>query len=239
MVREFFNSALVYQRSWPHGISVTVLSAILFTVEIETTGTGVATPSFGTAATARAGSGYRTLPRRKRRFVWVRYQEPDGTMPFVDARAGAGKFSRQSAARLHGEATGTASPAAMQLWADLIQHYAGTFAEPWRTDDRLRTVWQQVSADLTANWSLARLARLAGLGGKQFGRLCQQSLGRTPSQHVTWLRLQRAASLLSTSDEKVESIARSVGYASLFTFSNNFKRFTGCRPSEYRRRDAR
>ena len=127
----------------------------------------------------------------------------------------------------------------MQLWADLIQHYAGTFAEPWRTDDRLRTVWQQVSADLTANWSLARLARLAGLGGKQFGRLCQQSLGRTPSQHVTWLRLQRAASLLSTSNEKVESIARSVGYASLFTFSNNFKRFTGCRPSEYRRRDAR
>jgi transcriptional regulator GlxA family with amidase domain len=137
---------------------------------------------------------------------------------------------------LHREARRTASPAAMQLWTDLIQHYARTFAEPWRTDERLRAVWQRVAENLAADWSLPALARLASMSTKHFTRLCQQSLGRTPAQHVTALRLQRAALLLSTTDHKVESIAHDVGYASLFTFSHTFKKLTGSRPSEYRKR---
>jgi transcriptional regulator GlxA family with amidase domain len=136
---------------------------------------------------------------------------------------------------LHREARGTASPAAMQLWTDLIQHYARTFAGPWRTDDRLRHVWQSVAHDLAADWSLPKLVHLAGMSAKHLTRLCQQSLGRTPAQHVTALRLQHAALLLTTTGHKVEVIAREVGYRSLFTFSHTFKKFTGRRPSEYRR----
>ena len=42
--------------------------------------------------------------------------------------------------------------------------------------------------------------------------------------------------LASCSDDKIETIAREVGYESPFTFSNAFKRWTGRRPSEYRER---
>ncbi len=171
--------------------------------------------------------------------AWVRYQEPEGAMPIVSARAPVlGAFDggplRAAIEGLFGEAKGTASPAAMQMWVDLIQHYARTFAEPWRTDDRLREVWQAVGRDLTAAWPLAKLAALAGMSTKHFRRLCQQSLGRSPAEHLTALRLQRAVLLLTTTSDKVEFIARAVGYRSLFTFSHTFKKHTGSRPSEYR-----
>jgi len=53
-------------------------------------------------------------------------------------------------------------------------------------------------------------------------------------QHLTFLRMKQARHLLSTTDEKVEVIARAVGYESPFTFSNTFKKWVGWRPSELR-----
>ena len=201
-------------------------------------------PGMACLAPPHAFHAYRTLPRKTWSIAWVRYQEPEGMLPIVNARAPLlapfdGGPLRAAIDGLCREASSTASPAAMQLWVDLIQHYARTFAEPWRTDDRLRCVWQTVVQDLAGKWPLEKLARLAGMSTKHFRRLCQQTLGRTPVQQITALRLQRAAGLLTTTGEKVETVAHLVGYTSLFTFSHTFKRFTGCRPSEYRRRDRR
>lgn len=191
-------------------------------------------------APPHAFHAYRAVPRKAWSIAWVRYQEPDGTLPIVNARAPVlaafdGGPLAAAIEGLHREASGTASPAAMQLWVDLIQHYARTFAEPWRTDDRLHAVWQAVARELAADWPLNKLASIAGMSAKHFRRLCQQSLGRTPSKHITALRLQHAALLLTTTSDKVEAIARQVGYQSLFTFSHTFKKVTGNRPSEYRR----
>lgn len=190
-------------------------------------------------APPHAFHAYRAVANKSWHIAWVRYQEPEGTLPIVNARAPVlaefdGSPMTAAIEGLHAEARGTASPAAMQMWADLIQHYARTFAAPWRTDDRLRDVWQAVMQDLAKDWSLPKLAGHAGLSTKHFRRLCQQSLGRTPAQHVTSLRVQQAVHLLGTTNEKVETIAREVGYKSLFTFSHTFKKLTGSRPSEYR-----
>jgi transcriptional regulator GlxA family with amidase domain len=40
--------------------------------------------------------------------------------------------------------------------------------------------------------------------------------------------------MLARVRDKIETIARAVGYRSAFTFSTTFRRFTGRRPSEYR-----
>ncbi len=196
-------------------------------------------PGMACLAPPNAFHAYRAVPRKSWSIAWVRYRETEGSLPVMSTRAPVlaafdGGAMENAVAGLWHEAGGTASPAAMQLWVDLIQHYARTFAEPWRTDDRLREVWETVARDLGADWSLGKISALAGISPKQLGRLCQQSLGRTPTQHVTALRLQHAAQLLTTTRDKVEFIAREVGYRSLFTFSHTFKKFTGCRPSEYR-----
>ena len=102
----------------------------------------------------------------------------------------------------------------MQLWVDLIQHYARTFAEPWRTDDPFarRVADDGAGYSTPQDWPVGKLAAVVGMSAKQFTRLCQRSLGRTPAQHVTALRLQRAVKLLTTTDHKVEFIAHEVGY---------------------------
>jgi AraC-like DNA-binding protein len=195
---------------------------------------------------------YRAVPRKPWTIAWVRYADADLDRP--GRRGGGGSAAANltnrapalerfdgaglgaAIAGLHREASAAgAAPAAMELWAQLVEHYAQSFLARFRGDDRLLPVWRDVSARLGEQWSLARLARLASLSTKQFARLTREMVGRSPSRHVAWLRLQRASHLLATTDDKVEAVARAVGYRSLFTFSRQFQRFTGHRPSTYRR----
>ncbi|MGH7957468.1 MAG: helix-turn-helix transcriptional regulator [Opitutaceae bacterium] len=83
---------------------------------------------------------------------------------------------------------------------------------------------------------MLELAKLARVSEEHLRRLCQQSLGRSPIQPLTYLRVQHAAHLIATSEEKIEFIANSVGYLNPFAFSNTFKRMTGIRPTDYRAR---
>jgi AraC-like DNA-binding protein len=54
--------------------------------------------------------------------------------------------------------------------------------------------------------------------------------------HVIFLRMQLAAKLLATTNDKIETIATEVGYENPFVFSTTFKKWVGWRPSEYRSR---
>ena len=67
-------------------------------------------------------------------------------------------------------------------------------------------------------------------------RLCRHELGRTPMEHVTCMRIQRAQELLETTGEKLDAIAPRVGYHSAVVFSRAFVRCVGLTPSQYRDR---
>jgi two-component system response regulator YesN len=53
-------------------------------------------------------------------------------------------------------------------------------------------------------------------------------------QHLTSLRIERAQHLLAGTDDKVESIARQVGFEDASVFSRAFKRWVGRSPKAYR-----
>ena len=175
------------------------------------------------------------------KFTWVRYREGGERQPILFAHSPVssvydGAPLKRAVEGLHAEASGMADPGTMQLWVDLIQSYVMRFAEPYKTDDRLGRVWNAVDANPGAHWTLYELAELATMSEEHLRRLCKQQLGRSPIQHVTFLRMHRASRLLATTDEKVETIAREVGYRNPFTFSTTFKKWVGWRPSEYRAR---
>ena len=107
-------------------------------------------------------------------------------------------------------------------------------ALPWQQDDRLWRLWEKVSANVGHDWTLYELAADAHVSAEPLRRLCRRSLGRSPMHHVTWLRMRKAAELLSTTPLKVETIAHAVGYQNPFVFSNTFKKWIGWRPSEHR-----
>jgi AraC-like DNA-binding protein/mannose-6-phosphate isomerase-like protein (cupin superfamily) len=183
----------------------------------------------------------RCVKGRRWGFAWVRYEDARERTPMISALSPiTGSYDPSGllgAIRgLHGECSGQGAPAALHHWAHLIQHYVLRFARPHEPDSRLWRLWQKVSADLARPWTLGEMAGIACVSEEHLRRLCKREIGRSPKQHLIFLRLQEAATRLSSSDEKVEVIAREVGFESAFTFSNTFKRWIGWRPSEHRLR---
>src|SRR5690606_10309344 len=106
--------------------------------------------------------------------------------------------------------------------------------DPWQREPRLNDMWTMVLADIGREWTITELAKLANISPEHLRRLCWQHFGRSPGRQLTTMRIAQAAHELVTTQKKIESIARDVGYANPFTFSNTFNRMTGFRPSEYR-----
>ncbi|HKU38828.1 MAG TPA: AraC family transcriptional regulator [Polyangiales bacterium] len=102
-------------------------------------------------------------------------------------------------------------------------------------DDVVGKALALLHRDPARAWSLESLAREAGASRtvlvERFGRL----LGIAPLAYLARWRLQRAASLLETTEHTVLRIAMDVGYESEAAFSRAFKREMGEPPARYRR----
>jgi len=183
----------------------------------------------------------RARPGGTWKFCWVRYAESKDSQGLVSVYSPALRLFEPKPLKaaiegLHSEANSNASPAALLSWTALVHQYVLSFVEPFRGDDRLQKVWAKVSRKLNSRWTLDEMAKIACMSNEHLRRLSVQSLGRTPMQHLTFLRLRHAADLLAGTDEKIATIARRVGYESQFAFSDVFHRWSGFRPTTFRQR---
>jgi AraC family transcriptional regulator, regulatory protein of adaptative response / DNA-3-methyladenine glycosylase II len=109
----------------------------------------------------------------------------------------------------------------------------------YRGVDPRRIVIEEVIAqfkrDPSAYRSVAALVAASGLGSSSFHTLFRRYTQATPGEVMTQLRIGHAQSALLESVQTVAEIAFSVGFESLSTFNENFRRLVGMSPSEYRR----
>lgn len=84
-------------------------------------------------------------------------------------------------------------------------------------------------------WTVADLARSAGLSRTRLTERFRHFLGESPMAYVGQWRLRLAAQLLEANDASVAQIAASVGYESEASFNRAFKRQYDCPPAQYRR----
>jgi len=82
--------------------------------------------------------------------------------------------------------------------------------------------------------SVADLAAAAGLSPAHFSRRFKQTFGESPHQYLLTRRLERAASLLRTTDWTVASVCFDVGWGSVGSFTTSFRRMFGGTPRTYR-----
>src|SRR5450432_2212530 len=78
------------------------------------------------------------------------------------------------------------------------------------------------------------LAAAAGLSPSHFSRRFRATFGESPHQYLLTRRLERAASLLRTTDRAVPDICFAVGWQSLGSFTTSFGRIYGLAPLAYR-----
>lgn len=82
--------------------------------------------------------------------------------------------------------------------------------------------------------SLEKLSVLFNISIRQMNRLVKQEIGVSIIEWLHQIRIERAKSLLTGSDEKVISVANMVGYDDPAFFSTLFTRLVGCPPGKYR-----
>lgn len=82
--------------------------------------------------------------------------------------------------------------------------------------------------------SVAELSRAAHLSPNYLTALFKAQTGQDLRSFLAHERIQRADTLLATSDLPIKAIATELGYSDPFTFSRAFKRGTGRPPSEVR-----
>jgi AraC-like DNA-binding protein len=78
------------------------------------------------------------------------------------------------------------------------------------------------------------LARAAGLSRAHFSREFSRAFGESPRAYLLTRRLERAASLLRTTDRSVADVCFSVGLQSVGSFTTSFTHTYGVPPTAYR-----
>lgn len=92
-----------------------------------------------------------------------------------------------------------------------------------------------MKSDPTKRWSVADLAKVAGLSRAAFARRFQKDCGVAPLHWLAEHRLERACQYLIETTWPLARIATEVGYTCEFAFAKAFKRLTGVAPGVFRR----
>ena len=107
-------------------------------------------------------------------------------------------------------------------------------AVPSIPDEGVARASALLCAHLEAPWTVARLSKAVGMSRAALARRFVATLAESPMRHLTRLRMERAAELLSTTEQRLASIAPQVGYDSEFALSRAFRRHFGVPPGAYR-----
>ena len=100
--------------------------------------------------------------------------------------------------------------------------------------ERVKRVIELMQGDPSRNFTLGKMAESVNLSPPYFCYLFKTIVGVPPAKYLKALRMQQAASLLTTTFLSVKEIVRRVGLTDESHFVRDFKRIYGVTPSEYR-----
>src|SRR5689334_25304488 len=100
--------------------------------------------------------------------------------------------------------------------------------------ERVQRIIELMHADPSRTFSLREMAESVDLSPPYFCYLFKSITGMPPAKYLKSLRLQQAATLLTTTFLSVKEIVRLVGCSDDSHFVRDFKRAYGVTPSAYR-----
>jgi transcriptional regulator GlxA family with amidase domain len=100
--------------------------------------------------------------------------------------------------------------------------------------ERVKRVIELMEGDPSRTFTLGDMAESVNLSAPYFCYLFKTITGVPPAKYLKSLRMQQAASLLTTTFLSVKEIVRRVGLTDESHFVRDFKRVYGVTPSEYR-----
>jgi len=201
-------------------------------------------------------------PRRKNALILALYIEPEWLKNFRPnwAASGTPGFFERSA----GEVTPEIRKLALELAAEMVYEPGAARIQerllsdlmiavierftPWRSisaslselarsqsvDWRVRKAIGLMRSDPTADLSVCRLAREAGLSRAHFFRVFEDSTGVTPHVFLNVLKVELAVGAVVGGEESFASIGERLGFSAPAHFTRFFRDHAGVAPSTFR-----
>lgn len=102
-------------------------------------------------------------------------------------------------------------------------------------DAALARVLGAMHADISAGWTVADLAKLAGMSRSAFAARFSGVIGCAPMEYLARWRMTLAKDTLSRGGTPLDRLAEEIGYESASAFSTAFRRRVGCAPGAFAR----
>ncbi|MFD1746175.1 transcriptional regulator FtrA [Rhizobium helianthi] len=105
-----------------------------------------------------------------------------------------------------------------------------------RPGTEIGPILDQVRNDLSANWTIRRMADLCCMSERTFIRRFTEATGSAPGEWLANERLEAAKQLLCQGEVAMEEVARGAGFASAHTLRHHFRKQLGISPTTFRSR---
>ena len=111
-----------------------------------------------------------------------------------------------------------------------FEHYI-----PSEKQQKITHALEYISQHYHENITNDRLAEISGISTVYFRKLFSSVVGVSPIVYARRLRIEKAKEMLRSDYGTLSDVAQSLGYASLYDFSRDFKKHTGTSPSRYKK----
>ena len=103
-----------------------------------------------------------------------------------------------------------------------------------RNAERIKIMLQYIHDHFANEISTRHIAQSATVSESECLRCFRATIGTTPIQYLKQYRIQRAAQLLLTTQDKIADIGAQCGFQDVSYFTKTFRQAKGCTPSQYR-----
>jgi AraC-like DNA-binding protein len=100
---------------------------------------------------------------------------------------------------------------------------------------RISKAVERIQSGYAERLAIVDLAKLSGLGERQFRRQFQQVFEMSPQEFIHKTRVQAGCKLLKQSDLPIAAIATECGYCDQSSFTHYFRRYLGITPLQFRK----
>ena len=103
-----------------------------------------------------------------------------------------------------------------------------------KSEERINAACREIYDNIKNPPAVSALSEKSFLSTSRFLHLFKEVTGKSYTEFITFIRIEKAKEMLALTDMQVSNIANSVGYEDQNYFSRCFRKAEGCSPTKYR-----
>lgn len=120
-----------------------------------------------------------------------------------------------------------------------LEHVKNMHNENEHQIENLKKVLSYINENYSSPIRLDELSSLVNLNTQYFCRYFKENIGKTATEYINEIRIEKAAASLLETNNKIITIAQDTGFDNIGYFNRRFRQAKGVTPSEYRKESSK